>query len=253
MKLKGKVAIITGSSGGIGQGIARLFAKEGSIVIVNSRVLERAEKVVREIIKEGGQAFPVQADVTDRKAVERMVREVLRHFEKIDVLVNNAGITFLRPSETLNEEEWDSILSTNLKAYFLCSQAVGRVMIQKGGGCIVNVTSILAEKALQQRLPYCVSKAGANMLTMVLAIEWAKYHIRVNAVMPGFVATNLVRSEIDKNVFDPGAIINRTPMKRMGKVEEVGEAAAFLASDEARYITGTCLKVDGGWLAYGGW
>jgi len=105
MKLKGKVAIITGSSGGIGHGIARLFAKEGSIVIVNSRVLERAEKVVREIIKEGGQAFPVQADVTDRKAVERMVREVLRHFEKIDVLVNNAGITFLRPSETLNEEE----------------------------------------------------------------------------------------------------------------------------------------------------
>lgn len=253
MRLKDKVAIVTGSSRGIGRGIARSLAKEGAIAIINSRSLDRAEVVAEEILEEGGQAFPIAADVTDRKAVETMVEEVAKRFKRIDILVNNAGITFIRPSEDLTEEEWDRAVATDLKAYFLCSQAVGKTMIKNGGGRIINITSILAERALPQRLAYCVSKAGANMLTMVLALEWARYNIRVNAVMPGFVATELVPKDIDKRIFDREAIIKKNPLQRLARVEDVGDAAVFLASQESDYITGTCLRVDGGWLAYGGW
>ena len=240
-------------SQGIGRGIARSFAKEGSAVVINSRSLDRAKVAAQEIAQEGGEVFPVAADVTDRKAVESMVEEVIERFSKIDILVNNAGITFIRPAEDLSEEEWDRAVATDLKAYFLCSQAVGKTMIRKGGGRIINITSILAERALPQRLAYCTSKAGANMMTMVLALEWAKYNIRVNAIMPGFVATGLVPEKIDKKTFDREAIIQKTPLQRLAKVEDVGDAAVFLASEEADFITGTCLRVDGGWLAYGGW
>lgn len=253
MRLKDKVAIITGSSRGIGRGVARSFAKEGAVAVINSRSLDRAKVVAREIVNEGGQAFPVAADVTDRKAVETMVEEVTGRFRRIDILVNNAGITFIRPSEDLTEEEWDRAVATDLKASFLCSQAVGKTMIKNGGGKIINITSILAERALPQRLPYCASKAGANMLTMVLALEWARYNIRVNAIMPGFIATGLVPKEINRKIFDREAIVRKNPLQRLGTVEEVGDAAVFLASQEADYITGTCLRVDGGWLAYGGW
>jgi 3-oxoacyl-[acyl-carrier protein] reductase len=251
--LKGQVALVTGSSRGIGRGIARVFAKEGSMVIVNSRSPDRAEAVAREIIEEGGQAFPIGADVTDANAVQGMVEQSIERFKRIDILVNNAGITFIRPAEDLTEEEWDRAVATDLKAYFLCSQAVGRTMIRNGGGNIINITSILAERALPQRLPYCVSKAGANMLTMVLALEWARHNIRVNAIMPGFVATGLVPDRIDKKTFDREAIIQKSPLQRLAKVEEVADAAVFLVSKEAAFITGTCLRVDGGWLAYGGW
>lgn len=253
VRLNGKVAIVTGSSKGIGEGIVEAFAKEGCKVVVSARHLEGAEGVASSIRARGNEAIAVEADVTQRRAVEKMVQKTIEIFGGLDILVNNAGTGLLRKVEEITEEEWNQILKVNLTATLICSQCVFPIMSSKKGGRIINITSILGEASLPLRVAYCVSKAGANMLTKIMAVEWAKYNINVNAIAPAYIKTELVQNLIQKNILNEFDLSRRTPLGRIGNVDDVTGAAIFLASDEARYITGEIMHIDGGWLSYAGW
>jgi NAD(P)-dependent dehydrogenase (short-subunit alcohol dehydrogenase family) len=253
MRLNGKVAIVTGSSKGIGRGIAEAFAREGCKVVINARSLERAENVASSIRARGSQAIAAEADVTHRPDIERMVQKTIEAFGRLDILVNNAGISMVRPAAEITEADWNQALKLNLTVHLLCAQCVFPIMSRQEGGRIINITSVLGKGALPGRVAYCVSKAGANMMTMVLAVEWAKYKINVNAIAPAYIRTELVQELLQKNVMKESDLVGRTPLGRLGDVQDVAGAAVFLASDEARYITGTILRIDGGWLPYAGW
>ncbi|WP_287587100.1 SDR family NAD(P)-dependent oxidoreductase [Candidatus Borrarchaeum sp.] len=253
-KLKDKIAIVTGSSLGIGKAIALAFAKQGAIVVTNSRKLERAEVTASEIRHLGRQAHAIEADLTKSTDVDHLIDTTIEHFGRIDILVNNAGIAMIVPTEDLSEHDWDRAIDIDLKATFLCSQkAAKRAMIPQRSGVIINISSILAKTALPMRAAYCASKAGVMALTQVMGCEWAKYRIRVVAIGPGYILTELVQQSIDTGVFNAETLIDRTPMKRLGKLDEIANLAVFLASDDAGYITGEIIYVDGGMTATGGW
>jgi NAD(P)-dependent dehydrogenase (short-subunit alcohol dehydrogenase family) len=169
----------------------------------------------------------------------------------VDVLVNNAGRTLVAASESVPEDDWRRTLDLNLTACFVLSQEIGRSMLARGRGSIINISSVTGAVAFPRRVAYCVSKAGLDMLTRVLAVEWAARGVRVNAIAPGYVATEMVRELSAGGVLDEAALARRTPLGRLATPEEVAEAAVFLASDAASYVTGTVLRVDGGWTAYG--
>ena len=251
MKLEGRVAIVTGSSRGIGRAIALAYAQEGARVIINSRNEKECAAVAGEIEGKGGEAAITPADLTRGEDRQSLVRRALDRFGQVDILVNNAGRTVVSPSESLAESDWRLTLELDLHAYFLLCQLVAPSMLERKCGVIINVTSINGTVAFPQRAAYCVSKAGVNMFTKVLAIEWADRGIRVNALAPGYVETDLIRDLIARGLVDRARLEGRTPLRRLAMPEEVAEAAVFLASDAARYITGTVLTVDGGWTAYG--
>jgi len=253
-RLKDKIAIVTGSSVGIGKAIALTYAKEGAIIVTNSRKLERAEATSNEIRAIGSQALAIEADLTKSTDIDYLIDITIEKFGRIDILVNNAGIAMISPTEDLSEHDWDRAIAIDLKATFLCSQkAVKRSMIPQKSGVIINLSSILGKVALPMRAAYCASKAGVIALTQVMGSEWAKYNIRVVAIGPGYILTELVQQSIDTGVFNADTLINRTPMKRFGKLEEIANLAVFLASDDAGYITGEVIFVDGGMTATGGW
>lgn len=252
MRLQGKTAIVTGSTKGIGLGIARAFAREGAAVVVNARSGKDCQAVAAEIGKEGRRAIAIPADLCRSDEVRRLAREAEAALGgHVDILVNNAGQPRVAASAELPEADYRYTLDLNLNAYFLLSQQVGRAMLARRSGAIVNVSSINGTIAFPQRLAYCVSKAGVNMLTKVLAIEWAGRGVRVNAIAPGYVETEMVKGLAAKRMLDRERLSRRTPMGRLGLPEEVAEAAVFLASDAATFITGSVLTVDGGWMAYG--
>ena len=255
MRLVDKVAIVTGSSRGIGKAIALAFAKEGADVVVNFvRNLQAAEETAEQVRALGRQAMVVRADISERDEVNRMVKKVVEKFGKIDILVNNAGVVTLGPAEELSEKAWDRDINIDLKGVFLCSQAVGKVMIKRGGGVIINISSMAGRVALPKHAAYCAAKAGVIALTQVLAVEWAKYNIRVNAIAPGFIETEMVTELIAKGIRskeEQEGIRRNTPMRRLGSPEEIGALAVFLASEESRFITGETVFIDGGYLAYG--
>jgi 3-oxoacyl-[acyl-carrier protein] reductase len=253
MRLKGKIAIVTGSSRGIGKGIAEAFAKEGCKVAINARNLERAEIVASSIRSKGNQAIALEADVAQRHAVEKMVKQTVETFGRVDILVNNAGSGHLRGVEQIREDDWNEILKLNLTAILISSQCVFAYMSSKKEGRIINMTSMLGAASLPLRAAYCASKAGANMLTKIMAIEWAKYNITVNAIAPGYIKTDLVQNLIDKNILNEFDLAKRTPLGRIGNVDDVTGAAVFLASHQSGYITGEIMHIDGGWLSYAGW
>jgi NAD(P)-dependent dehydrogenase (short-subunit alcohol dehydrogenase family) len=249
VKLAGKTAIVTGSSKGIGLGIARAFAREGARVVITARGADGCKAAAAEI---GDAAIPIAADLSKSDEVRRLAREATRALGgAVDVLVNNAGQPRVAPSEELAEADYRYTLDLNLNAYFLLSQEIGRAMLARRRGAIINVSSINGTLAFPQRLAYCVSKAGVNMLTKVMAIEWAAAGVRVNAIAPGYVETEMIKALSARGLVDLAVLAKRAPMDRLGTPDEIAAAAVFLASDEASFVTGEVLTVDGGWSSYG--
>jgi NAD(P)-dependent dehydrogenase (short-subunit alcohol dehydrogenase family) len=250
MKLKGKIALITGSTRGIGREFAIGFAKEGADVIINGRNLEKAKTVAKEIESLGVRSMAIGADASLSQDVTRMVEEAGHSFGKIDILVNNAGVNpFILEAEKIKEEGWDQVLDVNLKGVFLCCQAVGKKMIQQGGGKIINISSAAGLLGEQGFLPYCVSKAGVMVLTRILAYEWSRYNILVNAIAPGFVAGGMNTPVLNKEILVSG-LTQQVPLKRLANPEEIVKVALFLASDDSSYINGTTIVADGGMMGY---
>jgi len=251
MKLENKVAVVTGASKGIGKAIAERFAREGAKVVLASRSLNVLETIVREIESAGGEASAVSVDVRNVESINAMVKTAVERYGRLDLLVNNAGITMGSPSEDLSPEDWRAAIETDLYGVFFASQAAARVMIPQGGGGIINISSVNGILAAPRRAAYCASKAAVNELTKVLAIEWADRKIRVNAIAPGYVRTELVQDVIDKGAISLEAILRRTPQGRIGEVEDIAGLAVYIAGDESSYMTGSIVNIDGGWLAYG--
>lgn len=251
MRLENKVAIITGASKGLGKGIATRFAKEGAAVVLASRSIDLLSSIAEQIKKGGGKAIALEVDVSCWQSIEAMVNKAVDQFGRLDIMVNNAGIAMVHPSEDLSVKDWQRAIDTNLFGVFYGCQCAARRMIPQGGGCIINISSVYGLVAAPGRAAYCASKAAVNMLTKVLAIEWAKKNIRVNAIAPGYFRTELVQGVIDKGMLPIGAIEKRTPLGRIGEIEEILGLAVYLASDESSYMTGTIINIDGGWEAYG--
>lgn len=251
MKLEGKVALVTGAARGIGRSIALLFAKEGAHLILDDILEDKIHEVAEEIRGLGREALPIKADVSHSDQVAFMVSKAMERFNRIDVLVSNAGVSETGPAEDFTEHSWDNVLGTDLKGVFLCSQVVGREMIKKRQGSIVNISSIAGFDALPGRVGYCSAKSAVIMLTKVLAIEWAKHNIRVNAVAPGYVRTRMIEEMMELGILDEKKITQRTPMQRICHPDEIARIVLMLSSEESSYITGATISVDGGWVAYG--
>lgn len=250
MRFQGKVALITGSSRGIGKELAKGFAREGARVVLHGRDKERLGGAAKELEALGAECFTVSGDVSSSEDVSKMVEEATERFGRIDILVNNAGVNpFILEAEKIKEDGWDEVMKVNLKGVFLCSQAVGRKMIEQGGGAILNMASAVGFFGEQGFLPYSVSKAGVMVMTRVLAYEWSRYHIRVNAIAPGFIAAGMNTPVLKRETLVSG-LAQRVPLKRLGRAEEVVQIALFLASDEASYVNGATVVADGGMTGY---
>jgi NAD(P)-dependent dehydrogenase (short-subunit alcohol dehydrogenase family) len=248
MRLQGKVAIVTGSTKGIGRAVAIGYAEEGAAVIVCGRSEDLAKSLAEELTRRGKNAVALRLDVTSVDSVNQVVAQVVKQFGRIDILVNNAGISpiWKRVEET-GKEAWDQIIATNLTGAFLCAQAVGKVMIKQKSGKIINMTSVGGKVALPRLVAYCASKAGIISLTQVLAAEWAQHNILVNAIGPSYVETEFTAGlRGNQAIYDD--LKNKNLLKRFAQPEEIVGVAIFLASDESNYITGQTIFVDGGWL-----
>ncbi len=253
MRLAGRVAIVTGSSMGIGEAIAAAYLREGARVVVNSRDQKRADEAAARLAKAGGETVALAADVSGRAGVDRLVNEAVTRWGRLDVMVNNAGTSMIAPSVELAEADWRRTIDLNLTGAFLGCQAAARVMLPKRSGSIVNIGSILGALGLPKRAAYCASKHGLIGLTKVLGTEWGRHGVRVNCINPGYIKTPMDVHDQAVGDYTDADITRRAPAGRFGSAEEVAAAALWLASDEASYVTGTTLDVDGGWVAYAGW
>jgi len=246
MKLQGKAALVTGASRGLGRAIAVGLAREGARVGVHYRgSAQEAEAAVREIEALGGEAVALEADVRDKAQVEAMFQQFLERFGQLDILVNNAGIMYNTPFVDMPEEEWDAVMETNVKGYFLCGQQAARHMIPRRAGKIINVSSTRQEQAWPGNAHYCASKGAIYMLTRVMALELGPHGIRVNSISPGTIETDLNRHTLSDPEFRRNRIA-RIPVGRLGVPEDVVGAAVFLASDESDFVNGAFLMIDGG-------
>jgi 3-oxoacyl-[acyl-carrier protein] reductase len=248
-RLAGKVAIITGGGNGIGRSMAFVFAQEGAHVTIADVDEAGATAVASEIRNRGGRANALRVDISRSDDVARMIDATVENWERLDILVNNAGIGLNRPFLETTLDEWNKTLNVVLTGTFLCSQAAARSMVQRGAGAIVNIASISGQRGAQGRTAYGVAKAGVIQLTKVMAVELAAQGVRVNAVSPGPVDTYQSRSTHTPNT--RVSYYDRIPLRRYGLCEEVAAATLFLASDEARFIHGHVLNVDGGFHAAG--
>ncbi|MED3762521.1 3-oxoacyl-[acyl-carrier-protein] reductase [Ureibacillus terrenus] len=243
-KLEGKTAVVTGASRGIGRAIALELAKEGANVVVNySGSKEKAEQVVNEILEMGRKAIAVQANVADNDSVQNLMKKALEEFGSIDILVNNAGITRDNLLMRMKEEEWDEVIQTNLKGVFLCTKAVTRQMMKQRSGRIINIASVVGVTGNAGQANYTAAKAGVIGLTKTAARELASRNILVNAIAPGFITTEMTDA-LPEDV--KTSMLSQIPLGKFGKPEQVAKAVVFLASDDAEYITGQVLHVDGG-------
>ncbi len=251
--MAGSVAIVTGSSDGIGLATARRLAELGAAVVVNSRSQERADAVARALCEAGLRATAVGADLGSPEGVDRLIAGAVAAYGTVDVLVNNAGMPSVAPAEELRLEDWRAVLELNLTAPFLCAQAAGRIMLAKGKGVIVNVGSVFSRLGMPGRVAYSVSKHGLDGLTATLGVEWGPRGVRVVSVNAGYTATALVQRAMAKGSFGDEDIARRTPLGRLASPAEIANVIAFVVSDEASYVNATPVYVDGGWTGYGGW
>jgi dehydrogenase/reductase SDR family protein 4 len=245
--LSGNVAIVTGGGKGIGKAIALELAQAGASVVVASRTEAEIKAVAEEIRGTGGGALAAVTDLTVSDQIDKLVEITIREFDRIDILVNNAAQSYMRPLLDFKEESWDRIFDTNCKGAFLLSRAVARKMIDQGGGKIINITTVGAERGSVGLGVYHASKAALKMLTMCMAAEWAPYNINVNAVGPG-----LTRTEFSRPIWDhperAKRYLSAVPEGRVAEPEEIAGAVLFLASDASNFITGQSIYVDGGYL-----
>lgn len=252
-RLAGKVALITGGGTGIGRAIALAFAREGASVAVAGRRLEKVKEVASAIEKQGGAALALQCDVSHAKDAERAISETAKEFRKLNVLVNNAGALSVSTVDTITEDDWDRVISVNLKGPFLMSRAALKEFRKNGGGTIVNIGSVLGLVAMKDRAAYCASKGGVTMLTKAMALDHAHENVRVNCICPSIVETELVKGLFDDS--EQGKRLKQSrmgtiPLGRFGKPADVAELAVFLASDESSWLTGTAIPLDGGLTAF---
>ncbi len=245
--LTGKTAFITGASSGIGCHISKTFAAYGANVILAARRTSRLQKVSSEIHSAGGQADWVQIDVTSKPSVERAFAKSINRFGSIDVVVNNAGIASTSAALDVTESDWDRVMDTNLKGAWLVAQRAGRHMSKnKKGGSIINIASILGLRVMGGVAPYAAAKAALDHLTRILAYEWARHQIRVNAIAPGYIYTDINRDYLSSPMGQKA--LQKIPQKRFGHPKDLDGTALLLASDASSYMTGSTIVVDGGHL-----
>ena len=244
--LSGRTAIVTGGSLGIGFGIARGLASAGASVVIASRRETLARSAAESLQKEGLSAVAVPTDVSQTSSIDDMVKQVIKDFGKIDILVNSAGFVIRKPAEDFTEEEWDRLMATNLRGLFFCCQRVGREMIRNRKGKIINISSVVSQLAQSARAVYAVSKAGVSHVTRTLALEWAPHHINVNAIGPGVTITDINKKHFADHPEELRKFVEAIPLGREGYPDDYAGAAVFLASDASDYVTGQILLVDGG-------
>jgi len=247
MLLDQKVAIVTGADSGIGRGIAIQFAKEGATVVVNyAHAKDKAEEVRQIIEQNKGQALVIQADVSQYQQAMGLIQQTVEHFNRLDIMVNNAGMEIHSAFVDVTKEQFDRVLGVDLKGVFFCAQAATREMIKrKTPGRIINISSIHEDLAMPQNVPYCCAKGGVRMLMRTIALELASYNITVNNIAPGAIHTP-IDADVEADPEKMKALLNEIPLHRMGQPEEVGKLALYLASDAAAYITGSTYVIDGG-------
>ncbi len=245
MSYTDQVVVVTGAARGIGFALAERYAAEGARVVlldINSELGATSADRLNAVF------YPL--DVRDSAAVERVVQAIDSQFGRIDIWINNAGVAHKGLVVDLTPDDWNADIGVMLSGPFYCARAVGKVMIRQRSGIVVNVASVNGLLAQKARAPYCSAKAGLIMLTKVLACEWAEYGIRVNAIAPGVVMTDLVQQGIDQGLVTEQTYISRIPMGRMAEMNEIVEAVLFLTGDESTFMTGEVMRVDGGWTSY---
>lgn len=250
MRLGNKVVLITGAGSGIGKSTALLFAQEGARVVVNDVSADRGAQTAKEINEHGGESVFVQADVTKADEVQALVEAAITKYGQIDVLFNNAGISGVGAIHETSEELWDSVVNVNLKGVFLPSKYVLPHMMQRQAGCIINMSSCIAEIGLLRRAVYSATKGAVLALTKSMQVDYAPYNIRVNALLPGTILTPFVENYLQNSYDDPEEAIKTLKLRQLsgdlGRPEDVARAALFLASDESKFMMGSPLYIDGG-------
>jgi 2-deoxy-D-gluconate 3-dehydrogenase len=245
--LSGKVAVVTGGNGGIGLGMARGLAKAGAAVAIVGRNEQKSAAAVAELKQAGAKAISVAADVTDKAAVDAMAERVARDLGRIDILVNNAGISIRKPPHVLDIAEWNSVITTNLTSAFLCSQAAYPAMKAAGGGKVINIGSMMSIFGASFASAYAASKGGIVQFTRACAVAWAADNIQVNAVLPGWIDTDLTKNARKEVEGLHDRVLARTPAARWGGIDDFAGIAVFLASPASDFVTGTAIPVDGGY------
>ena len=242
--LKDKVAIVTGASQGLGEQFAKVMAKNGAKVAIAARQRKKLEALKDELEASKSESVVIEMDVLDQESIKQGIAKVEELWGIPDILVNNAGLAINKPFLDVLEQDYDSVLDTNLKGCFFCAQAVAKRMVENKGGSIINISSVLGSRPIGTLTTYCASKGGLNQLTATMALELARYNIRVNAIAPGYIETPM-NSDFFKS--PPGqALINSVPQRRLGKVQDLDGILLLLASDAASFVTGTVMTVDGG-------
>jgi len=248
MRLENKTAIITGAGSGIGRAMALTFSKEGATIVVADRSEQGGKETIEQIKKQGGKAVFVKTDVSKAEDIDEMAQKCLQYFGKIDILINNAGILKFSPIHEMKEEDWDAVLSVNLKGVFLGCKRVIPEMLKQGKGKIISTASIAGLVGFDKIGAYCASKGGIIALTREMALEYAPKKINVNCIAPGVIKTSMTKDML-QNPATKQFLRASSPYPRVGEPEDIAQAALYLASDESNFVNGEVLVVDGGWLA----
>jgi len=246
-QLDSKVAVVTGADSGIGRAIAIQFAREGATVVVNyAHARDKAEQVQQIIEQNQGKALVIQADVSQYQQATGLITQAVEHFNRLDIMVNNAGMEIHSSFLDVTEEQWDRVISVDLKGAFFCAQAAAREMVKrKTAGRIINISSVHEDLAMPQNAPYCCAKGGLRMMTRTISIELAPYNITVNNIAPGAIHTP-IDADVEADPEKIAALLKEIPLHRMGQPEEIAKLALYLASADSAYVTGSTYNIDGG-------